>query len=520
MYEHVPVRRVIDEVSHIYRLYRDSGISASEDLERQQARLFFLRSLINNLKHERSRPSARALIELSKHTQLAIGGSFRLLGYKLDELRQADRVLNGHRTRIIESYPFHRDRGIDLPHVLSATDALDRSVFVSDAVVRWQRDLPIRVLQGSSWQRKGTFYVQLGTEDHQALSGLPPGAILLIEPVSIKEHVEPEPQVIYCLQFGNGYRCAGCSVTKGKLVLSALDYSYGGRYEYLYPGEVRIVGRARGFATSLPTFTSKIRDIPRTRSSAPMLLPWEQPNLSSLLRTKRWRFGLNEETLHRANPILESVVGTGLSPRTLRRYEHDTPSIPHANALLALTLFHSARISDVLRLLGFEKDEPSQFSLITWLEANRLDELPGKGILATIPEPRNRWYKLLEEWGEWPALLSMAIPRMAQLQHRLLRIRSHATFGGLDPILRPGTIVFIEERRNWPDTQADRRVSGWDRPIYAIRHRQEVLCGYLDSDDRHIALIPHPRSLARRVSFLRHQVEMVGKVIAVASPLR
>jgi hypothetical protein len=520
MHEHVPVRRVIDEVSHIYRLYRESGISASEDMERQQARLFFLRTLINNLKHERSRPSPKALIELSKRTQLAIGGSFRLLGYKLDELREADRLLNGHRTRIIESYPFHRDREIDLPHLLSETDALDRSAFASEVVVRWQRDLPIRVLQGSSWQRKGTFYVQLGTEDHQALSGLPPGAILLIEPVSNKERFQPDSRAIYCLQFGDGYRCAGCSFTKGKLVLSALDYSYRGRYEYFYPEEVRIVGRARGFATSLPTFTSKMRDIPQTRSAAPMLLPWEQPSLSSLLRTKRWRFGLNEEALRRANPILESVVGTGLSWRTLRRYQHDTQSIPHTDVLLALTLFHSARISDVLRLLGFEKDEPSHSSLRTWLEARRFEELPGNGFLATIPEPRDRWFKLFDEWGEWPALLSMTIPRMAQLQHRILRIRSHATFDGLDPILRPGTIVFIEERRHWPDTQADRRLSGWNRSIYAIRYRQEVLCGYLDSDDRHIALIPHPRSLARRVSFLRHQVEMVGKVIALASPVR
>jgi len=148
MYEHVPVQRVRDNLWHIYNLYRDASSSLEDSVEEKNARMLFLRGLINNLRYEKSRPSLRVLMELSRRVPLATGGSFKLIGYQLEKMREVGFLLNGHRTRIIESYPFYVDRAIDLPGTLSEEDIFDRNAFVSELVVRWQRQVPIRVLQG------------------------------------------------------------------------------------------------------------------------------------------------------------------------------------------------------------------------------------------------------------------------------------------------------------------------------------------------------------------------------------
>ena len=146
MYEHVPVQRIVDNIRHIYDLYRHGPPSLGDSVDDQAARMQFLRGLVNNLRNERSRPSPRVLMELTRRVPLATGGVFRLVGYRLEKMRELDFLLNGHRTRIVESYPFYRDREIDLPGTLSEQAAFERSAFVSELVLRWQRQVPIRVL--------------------------------------------------------------------------------------------------------------------------------------------------------------------------------------------------------------------------------------------------------------------------------------------------------------------------------------------------------------------------------------
>lgn len=381
--------------------------------------------------------------------------------------------------------------------------------------------MPIRALCGPAWRCEGIFYVQVGAEDNPTLSGLPPGAVLSIEPVSMNEQSHPDPKAIYCLQFADGYRCCGCAVSAGKLSLLPYSYNYFGKYQFFYPQEVRIVGRARGFAVRLPSAANeKFEESRYHGGSAPLVLPWEQPSLSALLRSERLRFGLTKQASERANEILHSLTGTTLSLRTLRRYEHGTQTTPRTDVLVALALVHCACFSDVLRLLGLWQDESDRYSLKTWLSVTTLDELQTKEIRSAVtPEPHHRWQIFLKDWGEWPTVLSMAIPGMEQFQHLLLRIHQESDFTGLIPLIHSGAIGLVEEVNGIPELRADREKSEWDRPIYVIRHKQNILCGYLDYDGEYIALVPHPRTSARRLSFLRHQVDIVGKLIGVASPL-
>ena len=78
---------------------------------------------------------------------------------------------------------------------------------------------------------------------------------------------------------------------------------------------------------------------------------------------------------------------------------------------------------------------------------------------------------------------------------------------------------FIIKLNELSDIRVGRHGSDWERPFFVIRYRQSLLCGYLDYDADHIVLIPHERTSARRISFLRHQIELIGKCIAIASPL-
>lgn len=520
MYENVPVHAMIARVTHIYELYRSEAKSRTRRAEKDRIRLSFLRGVIDNLQHRQSTLSPQTLAGLARHAGLTIGGAFQLVGYPLDRLREIEYLLNGHRTRIIESYPFYLDREVDLPASFADEEALQRSSLLADIVPEWQRKRNIRSVLGKEWRQREMFYVQLGHEDGPSLSGIPTGAIVSVGPTVPEEIWRPNPSSIYCLQFKDGYRCSRCDVVKGQLVLLPYDNNYRGRCEFYYPAEVRIVGRAQGFAVSLPEAETRPRPSHRKERGAPLILPWEQNNLAALWHAQYLRFDLDEETFMRANDICASRLGITMGRRTLRRYRYEGGIIPHTGQLVAMSLFHGSRFSDVFRLLGLQQEEAGRYSLATWERARSLEDLPRLQHSATAPKPSSQWDSILKLWGEWPALLSMALPNLGELRHRLLRVEQSQIFDGLSPLLRSGTFALLEEMESLPPVGNDWGESDWKRAIYAIRYKTHILCGYLHNDGDHVTLLPHIKSRARRLTFLRHQVQMVGKWTGVAAPLR
>lgn len=519
MYENVPVDAIIDRVAHIYELYRSDAKSRAWGSEKDRVRLSFLRGVIDNLQHRQSTLSPRMLAELARHAGLTIGGAFKLVGYPLDRLREVEYLLNGRRTRIIESYPFYLDREVDLPTTLADPEKFQRSSFVAEIVPDWQTKRTVRSLLEDEWRRNEMFYIQIGHEDASALSGIPPGAIVSVGPTSPEEIWRPDPNSYYCLQFKDGYRCCNCDIVKGRLVLLPYDNNYRDRCEFYYPAEARIVGRARSFAVSLPAPEARPSEPPRGVNNAPLILPWEQTNLAALWQTKYLRFGLNEQEFMRANDMCASQLGVTLSRRTLRRYRYEGGGIPHTGQLVAMSLFHNSRFSDVFRLLGLLQGEAGRYSLATWSRARSIQELPKVPQNATVPKPRSQWNLILNLWGEWPALLSMVFPDLSKLKYRLLRVDQSQVFDGLSPLLRPGAVALLDEMDDFPPVGSNWGEPEWKRPIYAIRYKTYLICGYLHNDGDHITLLPHVRSHARRLTFLRHQVQMVGKWVGVAAPL-
>jgi hypothetical protein len=309
-------------------------------LERREAAT---KDLLSNLPRTNEHPTLRTLLEISDIYSLTLEGAHRLFGYSLQEIREYGLHLNGGRTHILESYPFERDLLIDLPARLAPTESFTVDAFLRDLVLEWQTDVPLRTLEEEGWEQPGTYYVHVGTEDSLG-SSIPPGSIALVDPICGNERALPNPRNIYLLQFANGYRCSHCVVTRNRLQLFSTGKTYLGREEFVYPGSVRIAGRIRMFALSLPLPDYPVpASLPRSPRGAELILPWEHRTRDKLFASKYRRFKRSKEEELFIHELLKDQLFAKLSSRSERRYRRPTTSDPHVNALIHLALAHVAR---------------------------------------------------------------------------------------------------------------------------------------------------------------------------------
>lgn len=477
-----PISR--DEIArillHLRELYRGEPLYDDADIRAQERREVGTRTLLSNLARTTEHPTLNTLLDVANMFSLTLDGVHRLFGYDLDQLRSLDRRLNGGRTRIIESYTFDRDLPIDLPSEFSAEQVFAADTTLSDLVRGWQRNVPIRALDGEAWRKPGAFYVQVGTEDSLG-SSLPPGAIALVEPIGAEEQQRPNPRRIYFLQFGNGYRCSRCVVTQGKLLLIETGRNYHGPQQFIFPGAVRIAGRIRMFALGLPTPDfSNLRSLPRLSEAAPLILPWEQTSLAHLLETEHRRFKRSSEsTLGRA--ALDDIFRGKLTSRTERRYRRPTSSQPHVNILIQIALSNVTRYTDALRSHGVLPSDRGRFSLETLLNTSSLDEIRGLHASAQAPQPAATWEARRREFPEWPSLLSLKFPQLQSWDERIVRLSRGIDLPGLEPPITSGSLLLLEELAG-SDSLNDIPNTGWSRPLHALRRGTELVLGYLNRD--------------------------------------
>src|SRR6202022_466287 len=162
-----------------------------------------------------------------------------------------------------------------------------------------------------------------------------------------------------------------CAISNGKLTLIAQERDDAGPYDFLYPQQVRIVGGIGMFAPQLPLNMQNLFSPYRPDNGAPLILPWEQRSLHELFAAKGKRFSITEKSQTVAREVIEAALHTNISGRTLRRYQHETDTVPRTSTLLGLTLLHAARFTDVLKSLNFWRDESNHYSLETLLGATK-----------------------------------------------------------------------------------------------------------------------------------------------------
>ena len=341
MYRPVARGEIADALVHIRDLYRQIKPSNEREYRAYERREVGIKDFLSNLPRTKEHPTLNAIGEIADMAWLTIEGAHRLFGYDLAEIRKYDLRLNGGRTHIVESYAFERDRLIDLPLEFASEEVSGFSGMLGDLVTKWQTDIPIRVLEEAGWLRPGTFFVHIGTEDSLG-SSLPPGSLALVEPIDNHEELHPSPRSIYLLQFGNGYRCSRCVVSRGKLQLLASERTYLGPQNFDYPGTVRIAGRIQVFALKLPLPEYPSRySLPLCRNCADLILPMEQRTRHALFATEHKRFRRTKDEEKLVREVFRAVLGSSPSERTERRYRESTPS---GAARGLLDLFHCDKL--------------------------------------------------------------------------------------------------------------------------------------------------------------------------------
>jgi hypothetical protein len=373
-------------------------------------------------------------------------------------------------------------------------------------------------LEGKDWEQPGAFYVHVGTGDSLG-SSIPPGALALVEPVSKEEVLRPNPRGIYLLQFGNGYRCSHCVVTRGKLRLFSSG-AYLGREDFAYPGAVRIAGRIRMFAVSLPVPEYPSRYLlPECQTCADLILPWEHRTRARLLETKHKRFKRLKEEEGFIRDFLKAEFHAKLSGRTERRYRSHTSSEPHVNALLHLTIAHVARYTDALRTGGSWFSDKGRFSLESLLNVSRLEDALLLNQIPDSPMPSDVWDPRRREFVEWPPLLSMKFPQLQQWDERIMRLGESSAVGGMDPGIGPGSWMLLEKIPRIHDKPSGRNETGWSRPLYVLRRGFENFCGYLEREGNQYALLSSNSGEGVKVAFRADELPSLSRVAGVAVPV-
>ena len=518
MYRPVARSEISDAVTHLRELHRQ--LKPSNDRERYafERRELLTKNLLSNLRRTGEHPTLSMLLDIADMFSLTIEGAHRLFGYDLSGIRECDLRLNGTRTHIVESIAFERDLLVDLPLELAASEAFSSDGTLRELVRSWQRDVPIRALRGPVWRRPGAFYVHVGTEDSLG-SSLPPGSMALVEPIEEEEARQPNPRTNYLLQFANGYRCSRCVVTRGRLHLLTSERTYSGPQEFAYPLSVRIAGRIRMFAVSLPVPEYSQLSFARYEGNAELVLPWEHRTRDRLLATKYRRFRRTQDEEQNVKEVLQTALQSKFSERTLRRYRSPGTSEPHVPILLQLTLAHFARYSDSLQAGGYRIRDANRFSLETLLAARNYGELLIPRQAASPPMPREMWEARQSEFAEWPPLLAVKFPQLSLWDDRVVRLAHGSPIRGLHPQIAPGSWMLLEKLPAVPNTRSDASKKGWSRPIYVFRRGVEILCGYLERDGNRFALLSNNHEGSVKVMFHSEELRDVSRVCGVAVPI-
>jgi hypothetical protein len=519
MYRPVSSRQIVDNLLHIRELFRRIKPSSEMENLAQEKREIFVRNMLSNLARSNHHPTLHAVLEIADLFQLTLGGAHELFGYDLEAIREYDLLWNGGRTRIIESYAFERDLLIDLPSNFSFREGEGFDAALRELVLEWQTDVPIRALEGEGWQQPGAFYIHVGTEDSLG-SSLPPGAFALVEPVGDEERQRPYTRAIYLLQFGNGYRCSRCVVTQGKLLEFVLPQNYTVYQMFAYPEEVRIAGRIRFFALSLPVPDYPLlSSLPSSQQNAPLILPWEHTSMDRLFATKHQRFQRSTQDHARIREALEGIFHTRLSARTERRYRRPTSSLPHIDALIHLSVASVARYTDSLRAHQSLPSDLGRHSLQTLLNAMQPADVPDFYRSALLPTPGDIVQELRNKFVEWPTLLSAMFPQFRFWGKQVVWLSRDINLNGLDPALSRGSLMVLEKVWGIPDTRSDAKKAGWSRPLYALRRGREIFCGYLEKDGDQFALLGEALRAGETITFRRDEFAQLSRVGAVAVPV-
>ena len=194
-----------------------------------------------------------------------------------------------------------------------------------------------------------------------------------------------------------------------------------------------------------------------------------------------------------------------ISNARLTQLENDPTSEPSLWKLFSLSTIYEVRITELMRLYNVDVNESDKYDAIAAPEYTRL--------LSDVPDVY-RTTALLKELVKLPektTLLPATAPAPKDKHLLTCGYIGLADFT-MNPLIRPGSFVWIDTRQNKPQLIAWR--TEYERPIYFVELRDGYVCGWCDLQRDQLLIIPHHSSRVpiRRFEFPR-EAEMVGRVV-------
>lgn len=245
----------------------------------------------------------------------------------------------------------------------------------------------------------------------------------------------------------------------------------------------------------------------------------------SYLKQVRERLGL---TIRQVEHLSEMIVGAKggkeyfISHGWLAKLEKGR-STPAIYTLFSLSVIYRISFAELLSLYDIHLETAEEYAQLIKLTETHLvsqefskdDSIttPNVPLRDSVPEETGLLSSLLEKSGEIP---------VAALKRLGIQLSRYGYVGLNDlmlyPMLRPGSIVLIDERQNKVVTGEWR--SDYDRPIYFLEMRDRFTCAWCRLDGDRLTLIPHPMSPCSDEHFMYpRDVEIIGRVVGVYSRL-
>lgn len=196
-------------------------------------------------------------------------------------------------------------------------------------------------------------------------------------------------------------------------------------------------------------------------------------------------------------------------------------SLPSIYKLYSLAVIYQLSLEEVMGFYGINlgrldqkwskalQDRTRLFSAEVG-DPNRPIRFPVRFDPSFRPEETTLLSRVIEMWGEIPAGL-LATLDLKKHRYGFIGLEDRM----MDPLLRPGSIVQIDDSR--------RRVAGqgwtsqFDRPIYFLELHYSYECCWCHQRGRELTLLPHPQSpCGPRTLSIPDEGEVLGQVVGVA----
>lgn len=245
----------------------------------------------------------------------------------------------------------------------------------------------------------------------------------------------------------------------------------------------------------------------------------------SRLKELRVRLGISLREVEQESHKIAGARGSQefvVSNHWLTKLENGdrTPSI---YTLFSLSAIYKIKFSEMISLFGLDLEwlgkyqRGSRGKQTHLLDAERGDtDRPVPFPVHFDPsfrvEDTNLISRMVEVWGEIPVSFIEGLNVRRNL-YGYIGLEDHT----MEPLLRPGSFVLIDER--FRKVQAGPWRTEWDRPIYFIELRDGFACSWCEMAGDTLLLVPHPLSPSPHRRFDSRSAEIVGQVVAVANRL-